>query len=90
MALSIIKHKNTSLYKHVLRAEKMAFSETLDADDTLMKCSIHFSLIWHVQKKDSDILCKTARVHTQIGKLFEHYGVCWRTDDRIIARFVAP
>jgi hypothetical protein len=34
--------------------------ELLILNDTLMKYTIHFSLIWHLEKKDSVFLCKTA------------------------------
>jgi hypothetical protein len=38
--------------------------QLLMLSDTLTKYSIHFSLIWHLQKKDLVILCKTAQLHT--------------------------
>jgi hypothetical protein len=37
--------------------------------DTLLKYSIHFSLIWHLQKKDSVILCKTHTANETIRAL---------------------
>jgi hypothetical protein len=36
------------------------YEGTLDAEWYINELSIHFSLIWHLQKKDSVILCKTA------------------------------
>jgi hypothetical protein len=61
-------------------------------NDTLMKYSIHFSLIWHLQKTDSDILCKTAPPHTQLRKQSEHYTVFGELngEDRIICKGLWP
>jgi hypothetical protein len=44
--------------------EPRFYEGTLELNNALMKYSIHFSLIWHLQKKDSVILCKTERLNT--------------------------
>jgi hypothetical protein len=65
---------------HIVSLDQYFMKELLMLNDILMKYSTHFSLIWQLQKKDSFILCKTARLHTQITKLSENYAVCfWRT-----------
>jgi hypothetical protein len=66
--------------------------QLLMLNDTLIKHSIHFSLIWHLQKNDSVILCNTGRLHTQLRKLSEHYAVFGEFDgkDRIISKGLWP
>jgi hypothetical protein len=49
--------------------------ELLMLNNALMEYSVHFSLIWHLQKKDSVILCKTVLLHTQLRKFSEYYAV---------------
>jgi hypothetical protein len=62
------------------------YEETLAAQRYIDKI-IHFSLIWRLQKKDSAILCKKARLHTQLRKLSEHYTVCLENSlGRIISK----
>jgi hypothetical protein len=36
---------------------------------------IQFSLIWHLEKKDSIILCKTVSLHAQLTKIPQNYAV---------------
>jgi hypothetical protein len=67
--------------------------ELLMLNDTLMKYCIHFSLIWHLQNKDSFILCKMARLHTRLRKLSEHYAVClekYMDGIELLARVCSP
>jgi hypothetical protein len=46
----------------------------LDAQQYINKV-IHFSLIWHLQKKEMVILCIMTQLHAQLTKLSEHYVV---------------
>jgi hypothetical protein len=61
--------------------------ELLMLNDTLMKCSVDFSLIQHLQKKESVSLCKTVLLHIQLRKLSEHCAVFgeFNGEDRIIS-----
>jgi hypothetical protein len=61
-------------------------------NDILMKCSVHFSLIRHLQKKNLVSLCKTVLLHIQLRKLSEHYPVFGglNGEDRIISMGLWP
>jgi hypothetical protein len=56
--------------------DRYCMKKLLMLNDAVTKRSIHFLLIWHLQKKDSVILCQAVLVHTQPRKLSQHYAVC--------------
>jgi hypothetical protein len=58
------KEANGTRFAQIVSLHRYFMKELFMLNNTLIKYSIHFSLIWHLQKKDSVTLCKTARLHT--------------------------
>jgi hypothetical protein len=53
--------------------------ELFDAQQYINEVLNPFFVIWHLQKKETVILCKMAQLHThtQLMKLSEHSAVCF-------------
>jgi hypothetical protein len=64
--------------------------ELLMLSDTLMKYQIHFSFIWHMQKKDSVILCKTPHTAKETFRALRRVFGEVNGEDRIISKGLWP